>query len=597
MVKLYIKGNFIHYVNSLGLFFADNLENVLLTKKEDSSTDYRLELKGIGLVADSIAFSDIVDETETAYATQAVFEDYIYQYIGVRFQQPLITLNDLNDVTLSAPSNGQVIEYNAISGKWENVSPSALGGDMLQSVYDSDGDGVVDSSDRLEFIAKNSTGVTIGKTKVVYISGATGQKPNITLADASLEVSSSKTIGVTRTSIANNADGYVITYGTIHDVNTSAFTDGDSLWLSETAGEFTNTPPSEPAHAVFIGFVSYAHATNGKIVLHIQNGYELTELHGVETTSEANDDILQKKGGLWVNRTIAQLWEDLKTTTITLTNKTLNLTSNTLSGTKAQFNTACSDDNFVFQSDLTSSFIPPLAPEETFRGVTYANNSTTETTYGGVTISTIGSTIARSVDTTNFATRQIRKGFYGSVVSSGRYTGTRGSALLWYVGGGFRYVCDFFISDSAYASGCRQFYGLNALTSDMTYSDVTTVASQLNIIGVGSDTDANLQIFHNDGSGTATKIDLGVDFPANRDAVSAMTTQYRAVIYNAPNSTDVLYYVLNKETGAEVMGTITTELPSSTQGLNFCASRCMGGGGGITNSGRFDLSKLGVYSL
>ena len=249
-------------------------------------------------------------------------------------------------------------------------------------------------------------------------------------------------------------------------------------------------------------------------------------------------------------------------------------------------------------SDIpTASIIPTFSPNETFRGVQYANNSTTETTNGGITISTTGSTIARSVATTNFATKQVRKGFVASVVSSGRYTGTRGSALLWYVGGGFRMVCNFYISDTAYAAGCRQFYGLMGQTTDLTYSDVTTVASQLNIIGVGSDTDANLQIFYNDGTGTATKIDLGANFPANRTAGAALTTMYSLILYNAPNSSNVLYRVVNNETGSSAEGTLTTDLPASTQGLNFVASRCMGGGGGTTNSGQFDLSILGVYSI
>jgi hypothetical protein len=43
------------------------------------------------------------------------------------------------------------------------------------------------------------------------------------------------------------------------------------------------------------------------------------------------------------------------------------------------------------------------------------------------------------------------------------------------------------------------------------------------------------------------------------------------------------------------MGTITINLPLSTQGLNFTASRCMGAG--VTNTGQFDLLTLGVYSL
>ena len=308
-MKVFIKGNFFIYVDSNNLVWTDNCENALVYKNSTTSTTYNILLKSSNARFTDIPFSSINDETNTPYATQDIFEEYIYENTGVRFQQPLITLDDLNDVVVSAPSNGQVIEYNSTSGKWENVSPSALGGDMTQAVYDTDGDGVVDSSEKLEFIGKNSTGITIGKTKVVYISGATGQLPNITLADASTEITSSKTIGITRTSIANNTDGYVITHGTIHDINTSAFADGDALWLSETAGEFTNVIPSEPAHAVFIGYVAYAHPTAGKIILHIQNGYELNELHGVKITSETDKDIVyyNNSTGLWENATIPEV--------------------------------------------------------------------------------------------------------------------------------------------------------------------------------------------------------------------------------------------------------------------------------------------------
>ncbi|CAB4148726.1 hypothetical protein UFOVP532_26 [uncultured Caudovirales phage] len=241
-------------------------------------------------------------------------------------------------------------------------------------------------------------------------------------------------------------------------------------------------------------------------------------------------------------------------------------------------------------------FIPKLEGNETYRGVAYSNNSTTEVTSGGITIATTGSTIARSVASTNFATKQIRKGFYGSVVSAGRYTGTRGSALLWYLGGGFKYVCDVYISDTAFGSGCRQFYGMAGQTTDLAYSDSVLVSSLTNIIGVGSDAaDTNLQVFYNDATGTATKIDLGANFPANRTAGAELTTVYSIELYNDSASTSVKYCVKNKETGAVAMGTISTNLPLHTQGLNFFASRCMGAG--VTNTGQFDLLTLGVYSL
>jgi hypothetical protein len=228
-MKIFVKGNFFIYIDSENNTWIDNCENAVVWKNTTSSTSYNIFLKSTNQRFTDLAFSSINDESGSAYASQSVFEDYMYQNTGIRFQQPEIVLDDLTDVTISAPSNGQIIEYNSTTAQWENVSPSGIGGDMMQSVYDADGDGVVDSAERLEFIGKNSTGVTIAKTKVVYISGATGQKPNITLADASLEATSSKTIGITRESIANNADGYVITHGTIHNINTASFTDGDAL--------------------------------------------------------------------------------------------------------------------------------------------------------------------------------------------------------------------------------------------------------------------------------------------------------------------------------------------------------------------------------
>jgi hypothetical protein len=298
---------------------------------------------------------------------------------------------------------------------------------------------------------------------------------------------------------------------------------------------------------VFIGIVTRVSATVGEIFVKVQNGFELQELHNVSISNPTNGDKLTYNSS-------TQLWENYQ--------------------------------------DL----MPMPTAHEVYRGVNYANNSTTETTYGGITIATSGSTIARSVSSTSYASKQIRKGFYASVVSTGRLTSTRGSALLWYLGGGWRYVCEVYISDTAYGSGCRQFYGMNALTTDMTYTDTVTVASMLNVIGVGSDAaDTNLQVFHNDGSGTCTKIDLGVDFPANRTSGAALTTTYSIELFNANASASVIYKVTNNETGVIAVGEITTNLPLDTQGLNFVASRCMGTA--ITNTGQFDLSQLGVYSL
>lgn len=191
-------------------------------------------------------------------------------------------------------------------------------GYMKTSVYDKDNDGIVDNSEKISIIARNSTGATIHKGKIVYLQGSTGNRPNILLAQANSEASSSKTFGVVVADIADNADGEVAAIGTLHDLDTRSnathpFTtdtlvDGDKIWLSATnPGYVTKTPPTQPNHTVFIGFVARTTPSFGRIIYNIQNGFELNELHNVLIASEANKDILNYDSttGLWKNATKA----------------------------------------------------------------------------------------------------------------------------------------------------------------------------------------------------------------------------------------------------------------------------------------------------
>jgi hypothetical protein len=201
----------------------------------------------------------------------------------------------------------ETVRVNAAGDDWETFIP------MDRAVYDPDADGIVDTAERIEITVRvRSSDYPSGLSKgtVVYIGGATGNRPYVLKADATDESTSSKTLGILSEDIAANADGQCAVNGTLHNLvlPTTTYTDGDSLWLSETAGEFVvNTPPAEPAHAVFIGWVARAHPTQGRLVLQIQNGYELNELHGVLISSPTNDQVLQYESstGLWKNKTLA----------------------------------------------------------------------------------------------------------------------------------------------------------------------------------------------------------------------------------------------------------------------------------------------------
>jgi hypothetical protein len=162
----------------------------------------------------------------------------------------------------------------------------------------------------LEVYVKNSTGGTLTKGQVVYISGATGANALISLSKADAEITSSKTLGFLKQTLTTGSSGYVIKSGIITGIDTSAASEGDAVWLSPTtAGGWTTTKPSAPNHMVFLGIVTRAHATVGEINIAVQNGYELEELHNIAISSLADKNLLayESSTSLWKNKTFSDL--------------------------------------------------------------------------------------------------------------------------------------------------------------------------------------------------------------------------------------------------------------------------------------------------
>lgn len=149
----------------------------------------------------------------------------------------------------------------------------------------------------------NGTGSTITNGSVVAVTGAQGQRPSVALADADSETLSSNTLGIATESIANGAEGFVTTFGLVRGLDTSAFSAGASIYLSQTAGAFTAIRPAAPANTVFLGWVISVNASSGELFVNISNGWELDELHNVLITSPASGNTLiyDATAGVWKN--------------------------------------------------------------------------------------------------------------------------------------------------------------------------------------------------------------------------------------------------------------------------------------------------------
>ena len=139
----------------------------------------------------------------------------------------------------------------------------------------------------------NQTGTAMTDGQIVYVNGAAGNRMTVALALANSDTTSAGTIGVVTEAIANNGQGFITTEGMVHNIDTSAFVEGDILYLSPTtAGLITNVKPSAPNHMVIIGYCVKSNVSSGIIYVKINNGYELDELHDVEITTPSTGQAL-----------------------------------------------------------------------------------------------------------------------------------------------------------------------------------------------------------------------------------------------------------------------------------------------------------------
>jgi hypothetical protein len=162
--------------------------------------------------------------------------------------------------------------------------------------------------DGIEVLCK--AGLAINAGQVVYITGASGSNIIIGLAQANTEPTSSKTIGISESTLANNATGYAITEGLMTvSISAPSAIEGDPIWLSSsTAGGMVfglANKPSAPNHIVYLGVVTRKSGnTVVEIYVKIQNGAELDELADVAITSATAGQALMRGATTWENRSL-----------------------------------------------------------------------------------------------------------------------------------------------------------------------------------------------------------------------------------------------------------------------------------------------------
>lgn len=142
--------------------------------------------------------------------------------------------------TLTFTENGGAISNPANTA----VKVYAVDGNSRSYVNLLDSTGLVTIwGETVKVLARNETGSTINKGKVVRISGVGSALPLMTLAIADTVSNAEGILAVVMEDIANNANGFVMLHGRI-TMDTSALSTGDAYVSGSSAGNIVTSAPT-----------------------------------------------------------------------------------------------------------------------------------------------------------------------------------------------------------------------------------------------------------------------------------------------------------------------------------------------------------------
>ena len=196
-------------------------------------------------IADALAYLDTTGNLNGP--TTAVVDTTLFRMDGTtgRYTQATgITVDGSDNLTTTG----------AVDAAGINISGSPLDfGDLA---------GATDNTAIIEVIKAAAGTISLGD--VVQIVGHNGTLPTIELADASA-AATMPAIGIARETITEAASGIVVILGQVSGLDTSSFTEGDPVYVSETAGDFTATAPTGAALVQTIAIISRTNVSTGVI--------------------------------------------------------------------------------------------------------------------------------------------------------------------------------------------------------------------------------------------------------------------------------------------------------------------------------------------
>lgn len=222
------------------------------------------------------------------------------------------------------------------------------------------------------------------------------------------------------------------------------------------------------------------------------------------------------------------------------------------------------------------TFIGPSGQDSQLQPAIFTNriarinaiNNLANPTLDGISVTNIIAPAVVSMANTNFYAAMVRTR-YASAATAASAAGFRTPTGQWFTSatanmGGLFMVCRFGLNAITVTN--RIFIGFSTTTAAL--APATNPSALLNMFGFAADsTHTTFRFMNNDGTGTATSVDLGANFPAQ----TAATYFYEFRIFVPSGAGNTVYWSAHRlNDGAFVQGgPITTDLPAVGSLLAF----------------------------
>lgn len=230
----------------------------------------------------------------------------------------------------------------------------------------------------------------------------------------------------------------------------------------------------------------------------------------------------------------------------------------------------------------------PLQPSFFSNGIQcyMPGTSTTPQAIGGPSLTAVGTVSHPNLASTNLRTQTSRFNLISAATANSAAEFRSAFLRIWRGDtaglGGFFHRCRFSIVSTT--SNQRSFFGFTTSTSAT--STTQEPRALTNMFGVGNGLgETTLRMYQNDGSGNATEVNLGAEFPANDP-----TAVYDLTLFAAANSDRITWQITNLTTGATATGEwLEADLPTSTTFLCWHGYMNNGGTAAAVN---FDIMRV-----